>query len=258
MLRLYLADKPISLHQAIREGNYAAVEQALQKWGPKTINKKDKDGFTALHVAAQSGRSDITKLLLEKGADLHAVDETGQSPLHIASIYGSLEVVQVFVREGADVLHTDKEGRKASNVICAGVPDKRRRHAICGLLSLAELREVQGSQSEVVEGHVSVESMLDRRLKLCDYIPESGGSEGPSTSSPSEASRSGAPSTFGSAPRTPSVDGSNMPEDSMVDIYNGAMFLNDDVRQSASHLRLREPLPGRHNFDIPYVKLWGD
>lgn len=34
-----------------------------------------QDGFTPLHVAAQSGRPDICKLLLEKGADLNAVDE---------------------------------------------------------------------------------------------------------------------------------------------------------------------------------------
>lgn len=41
----------------------------------------DKLGRTPLHIAAAKGYTDIVKLLLENGADPHAVDLHGSNPL---------------------------------------------------------------------------------------------------------------------------------------------------------------------------------
>ncbi|KAF7927080.1 hypothetical protein BELL_0979g00010 [Botrytis elliptica] len=44
----------------------------------------DSFGRTCLHFAAESGDTDITKLLLEKNADVNAKDKEGETPLHWA------------------------------------------------------------------------------------------------------------------------------------------------------------------------------
>lgn len=41
-------------------------------------------GATALHFAAWHGHTDVVKMLVEKGADVNAVDEKGFSPLDLA------------------------------------------------------------------------------------------------------------------------------------------------------------------------------
>jgi ankyrin repeat protein len=43
-----------------------------------------KDGRTALHCAAQTGQADVVQLLLEKGADINAVDQSCYTALHWA------------------------------------------------------------------------------------------------------------------------------------------------------------------------------
>ncbi|CAD7700607.1 unnamed protein product [Ostreobium quekettii] len=251
MLRLYVGDKPPGLHQMARDGAYEAIVKALQKG--KNIGKKDKEGCTPLHIAAQAGRIEILRLLMDKGADVEAEDEAGLTPLHYASMYGQVEVVQVLLRQGANVLKEDKEGRKASGVICHGIPDRRRRHTISGLLSLAEMKaeqERQPSQKDCQFLH----SLLERRLCLCSTP-----STTPLLSTDAGSTTSEASGSTGCASRCQTQHTeSDSQEDAMVDIYTGSRFLNNDVRHSASHLRLKEPMPGKHNMDIPYVNIFGD
>jgi ankyrin repeat protein len=49
------------------------------------VNARDANGRTALHAAAQQGFSDVVKLLVERGADLDAVDKDGMKPVDAAS-----------------------------------------------------------------------------------------------------------------------------------------------------------------------------
>ncbi|MDL2214957.1 ankyrin repeat domain-containing protein [Dysgonomonas sp. OttesenSCG-928-M03] len=48
-----------------------------------SVNAKDNRGFTALHRAAEMGKTDLVKNLLEKGADKHIVAE-GHTALSLA------------------------------------------------------------------------------------------------------------------------------------------------------------------------------
>ncbi|KAJ5775552.1 uncharacterized protein N7511_000563 [Penicillium nucicola] len=67
---------------------------------------KDKDGNTALHIAAQLGLSSVTKLLIKKSV----IDVKGYNnltPLHLAAISGHITVVELL--QGANVEAKDNK-----------------------------------------------------------------------------------------------------------------------------------------------------
>jgi hypothetical protein len=43
------------------------------------------EGMTALHVSAQSGRADLVRYLLERGANPAIADSTGRTPIDLVS-----------------------------------------------------------------------------------------------------------------------------------------------------------------------------
>lgn len=73
------------------------------------INVVDSDGVSALRFAAQYGHYDITKYLLDNGANpnLRAKDQI--DPLLSAVDYGHVEIVELLVGRGANVLTKTKE-----------------------------------------------------------------------------------------------------------------------------------------------------
>lgn len=244
-----MGEKPKSLHSAVKSGNKEVVVSVLARCTPKTVNKKDKDGVTALHIAAQNGKAEIAKLLIERGASVDVEENNGRTPLHLASAYGQRELVELLVREGADVLKADVAGMKAIDCICCGVVDKRQRHTISGLLSLAEMNvQTHASNLSVEQGSATLQSILRRRLSINDDCGS------PTTT---DTSASNPPPVFIKAGDV-AYGYLDVNSDALVDIYDGSSFLNEDVRHSASHLRVREPLPGHHNKDIPYVNAFGN
>ena len=53
------------------------------------------NGSTPLHLACRCNKPEAVKLLLERGADVEAIDrDDGHTPLHTACRYGSVECVQ--------------------------------------------------------------------------------------------------------------------------------------------------------------------
>lgn len=57
-------------------------------------------GYTALHFAAVCRRVDITKVLLEKGADIEAKDNLGQTPFDLTwekALFGHTAYEDIFV-----------------------------------------------------------------------------------------------------------------------------------------------------------------
>ena len=70
------------------------------------INEKDYNGLTAIYYATQNGDYEITKLLIENGADYEVRDPYGNTPLSNAVFYykknsdGSL--IKLLIDSGAD------------------------------------------------------------------------------------------------------------------------------------------------------------
>ena len=70
---------------------------------PQDVNARGGKSATPLHAALERGYLDVTKLLLERGADIGSRDSQSQTPLHIASYRGYTEVVSLLIDAGADL-----------------------------------------------------------------------------------------------------------------------------------------------------------
>ncbi len=69
------------------------IAKALIKRGAD-VNAKDKDGITALMVAASHNNAPMLGLLLQSGADPAAKNNKGQTALDIAKLNGNLDAAQ--------------------------------------------------------------------------------------------------------------------------------------------------------------------
>lgn len=76
-------------------------------------NATDEDGRTALMCAAGKGHFDVVNLLIEAGADANTTDEDGGTALMEAALFGHLDVARLLIENGANVNIKDKWGKTA-------------------------------------------------------------------------------------------------------------------------------------------------
>jgi len=74
------------------------------------VDSRGFDNSTPLHMAALRGHEEVTRVLLDGGADVTAQDEDGRTPLHAASGEGHLEVVRALLDHDAPTMAQDKDG----------------------------------------------------------------------------------------------------------------------------------------------------
>ena len=60
-----------------------------------TLEQENDDGLTALLLAAQDGKLDVIKFLIDWGCELETTSNIGWTALMCASAYGHLNVVKV-------------------------------------------------------------------------------------------------------------------------------------------------------------------
>ena len=65
------------------------------------MNFKDNEGETALIEAVESGKIDIVKLLIKKGAKINLQDDEGETALHEAIEEGNIEIAKFLIKSGA-------------------------------------------------------------------------------------------------------------------------------------------------------------
>lgn len=69
----------------------------LLRRGVSTINEKDSDGRTALHVTVQPVDEEMVETLMKHGADPNALDKHGLDALHCTVNQGHEEVVEILL-----------------------------------------------------------------------------------------------------------------------------------------------------------------
>jgi ankyrin repeat protein len=106
--QIYLKEEEAKSHEvhdmtdAIREKDLGAVKTYLSSMQQtNTINQEALDD--ALFFAVQSGSLEIFQYFLEKGADIHAVDEEEYNLLHEAVFRDRLDIVKYLIDKGFDI-----------------------------------------------------------------------------------------------------------------------------------------------------------
>lgn len=99
------------LFEVVMFGKLSDVKQLVQSG--TQINKRKKDGFTALMLAISRGDKKITEYLIKQGADVNLRNEIGQTALMIAALGGQEDIVEWLAKAGADVNAVDNDKRNA-------------------------------------------------------------------------------------------------------------------------------------------------
>jgi len=100
---------PPEIHQAARQGDLTRVKALLDKT-PDLLESRSEAGKTPLHFAAEGGRADVVRYLLDKGAAVDARNADGDTPLHYAAGWGFMDVIALLIEKGADVAARNHEG----------------------------------------------------------------------------------------------------------------------------------------------------
>ncbi len=78
------------------------VEVFLKKGAKLELTDVD-DGWTALHLASQSGCHESVKQLIDKGANIEAITNINETPLHLSVKNNNPEVVKQLIDKGANI-----------------------------------------------------------------------------------------------------------------------------------------------------------
>lgn len=93
------------LFNAVNMGRFAEADQLIEA-GAEVNFKGQKDhpqgGGTPLHWVALYGNVELVRKLIDRGANVNAVDNVGRTPLFPAAANGHVEVVKLLLAHGAD------------------------------------------------------------------------------------------------------------------------------------------------------------
>ena len=64
---------------------------------------QDEGGWTPLVWAIENGHSNVVKLLLSSGADIHLRDAEGNVSIHWGAYSGNTEIIKLLLSRGADI-----------------------------------------------------------------------------------------------------------------------------------------------------------
>jgi uncharacterized protein len=99
-----------SLHEAAIDGGSSEVREAIEAGGD--IDARDRDGNTALFLAATNHSVDALLTLLAAGADTEVENTHGNTPLWAATFFsrGDGTLIEALLAHGANADHLNHSG----------------------------------------------------------------------------------------------------------------------------------------------------
>ena len=108
------------LHYAAQLGRLENAKWLLEHGVP--VNARPKGGKTALHYAALNGYTGVADLLLQNKANANAQDEQGLTALHMAAKAGYTNMAKLLLTHGADPNQSNHVGETPMH-LAAALPD---------------------------------------------------------------------------------------------------------------------------------------
>jgi ankyrin repeat protein len=103
----------IPIWESVRHGDIAAIKRHLAAGTDLNEKNIQESGWAPLHYASIYNRAEITKLLIENGANIEIKCDAGRTPLLEAATRGQTRVAKVLIEQGADVKASEKSGTSA-------------------------------------------------------------------------------------------------------------------------------------------------
>lgn len=116
LTRTHDGDGWTPLHLAAHYGHADIVSIMLHNNAPVDIRSTNTMANTPLHAALAGRRNDVSKILIEAGADVNARQHGGWAPLHAAAANGDREMVELLIARGADRAAINDAGVSAAAI----------------------------------------------------------------------------------------------------------------------------------------------
>jgi ankyrin repeat protein len=149
-LLLWAAVPPESpVADAAMQGDREEVSALLREGAD--VNAAQGDGMTALHWAAERGDTELTRVLLEAGANVAAATRLGDyTPLHLASRLARDEIVELLLDGGADSSPATSTGGALPLHFAAGAGSTRSIRALVEHGADVDARESSRGQTPLI------------------------------------------------------------------------------------------------------------
>nr|RBQ91653.1 hypothetical protein FVER53263_02335 [Fusarium verticillioides] len=108
-----------ALHFAVLQGHQSIMKYLLER-DPNLITVADGQSHTPLFSAVFRGSSSAVKLLIDRRADLRALDTYGNSVLHHAVNAAKSSVIKLLLDSGSDVNRQNSQGRTPLHLAIVG------------------------------------------------------------------------------------------------------------------------------------------
>ena len=140
-----------ALHRAAKAGDLDGLNASLE--AGINIDRRDKQGRTALMHAVNKGNVLVVEVLLEAGADVDVRAPDGATALFMSAVLGDPQIVAQLMKAGADISIRGPKGKTAVDVarLTLGELDSTRANgadiAVVGLLRGQTWGEILSQQS---------------------------------------------------------------------------------------------------------------
>ena len=105
-----------ALHYAAFFGGADVAEALIKAGSDLEAVSRNAMAVRPLNSAAAGGHGDVSRLLVERGADVNAKQAQGFTPLHAAAQNGDADLATVLLAAGADKDARAEDGRTAADV----------------------------------------------------------------------------------------------------------------------------------------------
>ena len=111
LVSVSIAGAQASLVDAIKANDIATIRTLLDK--KADVNAVQADGTTALHSAVDREAVEIVRVLIRAGANVKAANRYGATPLWLAALNGNAVIIGMLLEAGADAATASAEGETA-------------------------------------------------------------------------------------------------------------------------------------------------
>ncbi len=159
-----------SIHEAASGGDVEQLKKLLDG-DPALVDSPHADGMTPLHYAVDAGELEAASLLIDRGADLHAVNVKSETPLHIAAFKGNAAAVKLLLAHGADVTKREMRHRTPLYLACNWGSDLETVKLLIDAGSDVNDKNVNGEILLVSTLHYGGKAMIDLLIDRGATIP---------------------------------------------------------------------------------------